>query len=356
MRSYARINRRLAKQYDRWMVAMHYVKHTQRIHRKTIQQYLKFMGKRSVAAANHISIRNFIARISEDGASLNTVYRALGVLRLFYDFLNLGGVVSYVPPRFLRLRRPWLIGPRALTESQVRRVLSAARTQRERALVEFLYATGCRLGETLRLKIEELDLDNRTARIRGKLRKVRTVLLTHSAAEALRTYIAGRKRGFVFRQDLPVAKGCLTRVDGKWTSMWSEYKGPNRIRSRKHKYHGMVDQLPYAVARKKHDAFIARLRLRRRLRNAPLAKLTVQTIVRQIGRRAGLKGITPHVFRRTFATHLYNRGAGVEIIKALMGHVWIHSTLRYVQIGSDRLAKTFDQCHPLEELNAETKT
>ena len=220
MHSYARFNRRLARQYDRWMVAMHYAKRTQLSYGKIIRRYIEFVGMRSIATASHTDIRHYIARISEDGASLGTVYRDLGVLRLFYDFLNLGGVVSYVAPRFIRLRRPWRNSLRPLTESQVQRLISAPRTLRERALVEFFYGTGCRLSEAIRLKVEDIDLDAGTAQIRGKLGKVRTVLLPKTAADALRAYIGSRQNGFIFQQDLPAQKGCLTAQDGRWKSKW----------------------------------------------------------------------------------------------------------------------------------------
>ena len=107
MHSYARFNRGLAKQYDQWMVAMHYAKSTQHIYRKVLLMFIKFLGPKSLASVSHGNIRKFIAQTSADGATLGTAYRELGVLRLFYDFLNLGGVVSYVAPRFVRLRRPW---------------------------------------------------------------------------------------------------------------------------------------------------------------------------------------------------------------------------------------------------------
>ena len=123
MRSYARFNRRLAKQYDQWMVAMHCAKTTQILYRRTITRYIEFVGDKSIASANHFDIRHYIAQASENGATLNSVYRDLGVLRLFYDFLNLGGLVHYVAPRFVKLRRPWTHNPRPLSESQVQRLI-----------------------------------------------------------------------------------------------------------------------------------------------------------------------------------------------------------------------------------------
>lgn len=328
---------------------MHYARNTQRIYRKVIRRFIDFLEDKSAATVTHTDVRLFLARISEDGASLGTVYRQIGVLRLFYDFLNLGGVVSYVAPRLVKLRRPWWNSLPALTEAQVQNLIEATLTLRDRALVEFFYATGCRLNEVIHLKVENVDLEGRTAVIRGKLGKVRTVLLTKNAAAALRAYVGNRRSGFVFQQERPIVKGCLTTANGKWLSLWPDYSGPERVRRRK--YHGGINDLTYEEARKKHEELMAGYNLVRPAKTCSLSKMAVQKAIQNIAKRAGLKRVSPHTLRRTFATHLYDHGAGVEVIKALMGHVWIHTTLKYARISTDRLAKTFDQCHPRGQLN-----
>lgn len=158
--------------------------------------------QRSLARAKHTDIRLFIAQASENGATLGSVYRHLGILRQFYDFLNLGGVVDYVAPRFVRLRLPWHQRPRVLSEAQVRQLISATRTPRERALIEFFYSTGCRLNEARHIKIENIDFVARQARVRGKLRKLRLVLLAESASTAVRNYIGNRTIGYGLRRML----------------------------------------------------------------------------------------------------------------------------------------------------------
>jgi site-specific recombinase XerD len=164
MRSHAATNRKLAQRYSQWMKALHYAKSTQQTNMRAVGSYLKFTGDRSIATATHEDVRGYIARISEDGASLGCVYRNLHVLRVFYDFLNMGGLVHYVMPRFVFVRHPQVNTPHALSESQVRRLIAATRTLRERALVEFLYGTGCRLREAARLKIEDIDFEDRSSR------------------------------------------------------------------------------------------------------------------------------------------------------------------------------------------------
>src|SRR5579862_9305768 len=144
MRSSAYHNRQLAKRYDDWMTALHYAQNTKIYYRKVLGKFNQFLGKRPTTSVTHVEIREFLTQISNYGATLATTYRYLGVLRRFYDFLNLGGVVSYVPPRLVRMPRvqktdlPWL------TEAQVKRLIEATRTKRERALLEFVYSTGCR--------------------------------------------------------------------------------------------------------------------------------------------------------------------------------------------------------------------
>jgi integrase/recombinase XerC len=349
MRSYARFNRGLARQYDQWMIAMHYAKVTQHIYRRAIRQFNDFLGRKSLAVVTHVDVRQFITHMSEDGASLGAVYRALGVLRLFYDFLNLGGLVSYVAPRFVRLRRPWWNSLAPLNESQVQRLIAATRTLRERALVEFFYGTGCRLGEAIRLKVEDIDLHARTARVLGKLGKARTVILTKSAAEALQRYIGDRRSGPVFRQDIPVQKGSLIVQNGKWLSVWRDYRGDSFVRRRE--YLGRVEDLPYEAARRIRDETLVGSNLICPRRNRTLSKMAVQALIRKIANRAGLKRVSPHTLRRTFATHLYDHGATVEVIQALMGHVWISTTMKYTRVSTDRLANAVDRCHPRGKLN-----
>ena len=352
MRSYARFNRSLAKQYDQWMVAMHYAKATQHIYRRAIRQFNNFLGRKSLAIVTHVDVRQFITQMSEDGASLGAVYRALSVLRLFYDFLNLGGVVSYVAPRFVRLRRPWWNTLAPLSEAQVQRLIAATRTLRERALVELFYATGCRLGEAIRLKVEDVDFDSRTARILGKLGKARTVILTKSAAKALRRYIGDRRSGPVFRSDLPVQRGSLIVQHGRWLTVWRDYRGDRIVRRRE--YLGRVEDLSYEAAKRMRDETLVGSNLICPRVNRTLSKMAVQVLIRNIANRAGLKRVTPHTLRRTFATHLHDHGAAVEVIQALMGHVWLSTTMKYTRISTDRLTRTVDRCHPRGKLNGKT--
>src|SRR5579863_6701518 len=147
--SYNTLNRKLAMRYQQWLIVQHYSNGTKRSYMRTVQFYLQFLGPKALMTATHIDVRLFIARLSGQGATLSRAYFHLQVLRGFYDFLNLGGLVSYVAPRLIKIRRPLKLLPRVLSEYQIRRLIAATRTLRERALIEFFYGTGCRMKETL---------------------------------------------------------------------------------------------------------------------------------------------------------------------------------------------------------------
>ena len=102
------------------MTALHYAQNTKIYYRKVLAKFNQFLGKRPTTSVTHVEIRQFLTHISEYGATLETTYRYLGVLRRFYDFLNLGGVVSYVPPRLVRMKSKKPTDLPLLTETQVK--------------------------------------------------------------------------------------------------------------------------------------------------------------------------------------------------------------------------------------------
>lgn len=347
MDSYERFNRGLVMQYHRWMIAMHYTKSTQTVYLTALRRYLEFLGKRSIASARHTDIRLFLADASENGATLLTVYRDLGVLRQFYDFLNLGGVVDYVAPRFVRLRVPFHNRLGTLTHVQIRRLIEAAKTPRERATIEFYYSTGCRLSEGLHLKIEDIDFAARQAKVRGKLGKTRVVLLAESAMRSLRNYLGDRTKGYVFEPEYWQGSGHFRLEGNKWKSTWTSTRKSDGKRVRRTKVIGENRRMTLEEAQLAHDALMKTVDRSFPRRSRPLTKMAIALSVKKIAHRAGLKNVTCHTLRRTFATHLHENGAGLEIIRALLGHVWVQTTLRYAQIGPDRLSKGFERFHPM---------
>jgi len=349
-KSYAGLNRRLAKKYEEWMVAQHYASDTQKAYIPVLRSFCEFLGPKSLTSVSHLDVRAFITRTSEEGASLGKVYRQLGILRVFYDFLNLGGLMDFVPPRFLRLRPPNHKMPPVPTETQVQRLISAANTPRERAMLEFFYGTGCRLREMRNLKVSDLNLSERSARVLGKGGKTRDVLLTDTAITALKNYLGTRQSGYVFQPEWARQKAYLSAHRDYWYANWRDYKG-ERDTPRRSKILGRLDQMDYATAKKAFEDILKDVELVRPARNRPLSGVSVCTAIRKIGRRAGISNICPHMLRRAFATHLYENGARPEIIQLLMGHQNFDTTMIYVRLSAGKVSKTFIESHPRGRMN-----
>lgn len=349
MISPAKRNAQLAKRYDDWTIALHYAKNTRWYAQKVLGRFNKFLGTRRISDVTHLEVREFLTHLADYGATLETTYRHLGVLRRFYDFLNLGGVVSYVPPRLVRMKQLKTTNLRVLSEAEIKRMLEATRTLRERALVQFIYGTGCRLRETARLRIEDINFQNRTAWVQGKFGKTRIAFLPKSTVGALQGYLAGRASGYVFQEDRPPQKASLSIVGGHWKASWVDYgrRVPCGSYSSTRKDLGSIDLVSPKAARQKFKELLVGVTLTRPLPDRALTNSAILLVINQVGHRAGLKYVGVHTLRRSFATHLYDRGAPIEIIQALLGHVYLGTTLGYTRLSRARMARTIEQSHPL---------
>jgi site-specific recombinase XerD len=349
MRSgYARYNCRLADRYERWMTIQHYTRESRSVYRKTIRLFLKFLGDKSIARVTHLDVRNFIATLSENGASINCARRHVTVLRRFYDFLHLGGVVSYVAPRLVTIRQLPRKPVPHLSEDEMGRLIAAAQTARDKALIEFFYGTGCRMKEVRYLRVQDLDLQARTARVTGKYAKTRVVLITQSAVNALRKYIGDRKAGYVFQQDYPMQKGYLSNWKGVWMARWRDHRIPERPSLSR--YLGSCRMISFERAKATFDQIMAEAGsgLKRPERDAPLTTNCIDKVLRRLASQAGVKRVTAHIIRHSFATHLYENNADLIAIQTLLGHSDIATTAKYyARISAFRLVDTFERCHPL---------
>jgi len=340
-RSGARFNERLVKRYEQWMVIQQYSVGTKYVYRQTLRLFVDFLKNKRVIDVGQTEVRKFLLHLAENGVSLISARRHLLALRRFYDFLNLGGLVSYVAPRFLVVRQKPVRTQPHLSEEEVQRLIAAGETPREEAALEFFYGSGCRLGEALRLRIGDLDLKARTARVTGKYDKTRIVLFTERAAEALRKYIGERKVGYVFKQEYPPRRGHLYINQGSWEGRWYNKEKGFRIR-----YLGRVRTMSREKARQAFDEVLKSVPPGRLVTDRPLTPMTLGKLVREVGYRAGLPRAHAHMLRRSFATHLHENGAELMAIQRLLGHVNIETTAKYANLSAFRLTDVFEKCHP----------
>lgn len=346
MRSYATFNEEVVKRYEEWLVVQHYRPRTKQLYRRMVRTFAEYLKDKSIASVTHLDVRAYIAHLSERGATWATSFDNLQVLRRFYDFLHLGGMVGYVAPRLVKMRDAPRKIPRALSEFEVRQFLAAARTLREIALVEFLYGTGCRVSEVISLRVEDIDFETRTARVSGKDPRGRVVLITQRAAFALRAYIGGRKDGYVFQSDMPVQKLCVAKCSGHYIGQWKDYRGPGTRYVLRSKYLGSARRISYRDAKAALENLTKGANLVRPKCEGSLSTNAIRTTLHRIGSRSGLRRATPHMFRHSFATHLLDHGADLMVVQALLGHAFVQTTANYARVSRTRLLSTFDRCHP----------
>jgi len=178
------------------------------------------------------------------------------------------------------------------------------------------------------------------------------VLLNDSCIEALRRYIEDRRSGFVFLQDFRKQKGCFTGSNGYWRGIWTDYSSPSRRHKKRRRTFGRVGIVPQEIAKARFERHLQNESLIRPPSGRPMCHVVIRDILENMGERAGLRRVGPHVLRRSFATHLYDHGASLEVIQQLLGHTFITTTIRYTRLSTGRLVTTYANCHPRDQMNA----
>jgi integrase/recombinase XerD len=263
-------------------------------YRRDLQQYTAFLNGRD---PDPDTVAGFIATLHRRGLSVATVARRMAAVRGFHRFQVAEGLSGEDPTALLDSPRRRAPLPKALAVEEVIRLLEAPDGatpdgRRDRALLEFLYATGARVAEAVALDQLDLDLEEGTARLTGKGDRQRLVPVGGPACRALAAYLPdrlawrrpGRDPGAVF---LNARGGRLTR-QGAWA------------------------------------------------------------IVRRHAVRAGLEPglVSPHVLRHSAATHMVEGGADLRTVQELLGHASISTTQVYTRVSPRHLLEVYATSHP----------
>lgn len=263
-------------------------------YRRDLLDYAAHLGGREPDAA---LAAGYVVALHRRGLAVSSIARRLAAVRGLHRFLVAEGLAASDPTVLLDSPRRRASLPKALTVEEVFRLLEAPDAgtpdgRRDRALLEFLYATGARVAEAVSLDQLDLDLEEGTARVTGKGDKQRLVPVGGPACRALLSYLpdrmawrrAGRDSGAVF---LNRRGGRLTR-QGIW-----------------------------AIVR----------------RHAVGAGLDPQTV-------------SPHVLRHSAATHMVEGGADLRTVQELLGHASISTTQVYTRVSPRHLLEVYTVSHP----------
>ncbi|HEY5428491.1 MAG TPA: site-specific tyrosine recombinase [Solirubrobacteraceae bacterium] len=276
-------------------------------YRSDLQQYGLFLGRRGrdPLEVTPTDLNAFVSELADgrDGkppVAPATLQRKIACLRSFYRHLRREQIMADDPTAELRPPRSRGRLPKVLSRDEVNRLLSQPRgaspaAQRDRALLETMYACGLRASEAITLELSELDLEGGMLRARGKGSKERLVPIGRKAAHSLRVYIGQGRRRLV----------------------------------------GITDE-PHVFVN---------------LRGVGLSRQGLYRIVQGHARSAGLeRRMSPHTLRHTFATHLLAGGCDLRSLQEMLGHADIGTTQIYTHLSADRLRDVYFGAHPRAQI------
>lgn len=250
---------------------------------------------------DNLTIREWMAKLHAEGKRKTSIARKLASLRTFFQFLIREGKLEKNPAKLVATPKIERKIPVHLSaEDAVRFIetpdLNTALGPRDRAILEFLYATGIRVGELVNIDLRHIDFRGRTVRVFGKRRKERIVPFHEPALQALMMYLTNTRP--VLLANAPADK----RDDN---AVFLNYQG-TRITTRS----------------------VGRL------------------VDKYIRRCADIHKISPHSLRHSFATHLLDAGADLRDIQELLGHARLSTTQIYTQVSMEKMIDVYLRSHP----------
>ena len=266
-------------------------------------------GKTDLGEVTTPDVAEFLATLREGDdehppLAASSAGRAVVAVRGLHAFALKQGLVASDPAREVDPPAAGKRLPKAISIDQVERLLDAAgstedpdpRILRDRALLEFLYGTGARISEATGLDIDDLDItgEDPAVLLNGKGGKQRYVPVGSYAVRAVGAYLV---RG---RPSLAAHAG---------------------------------------ARRQTHAVFL----------NARGGRLTRQGawgVLAETGDRSGIKGVSPHTLRHSFATHLLDGGADIRVVQELLGHASVTTTQVYTLVTVDKLREVYASAHP----------
>lgn len=272
-----------------------------------LNKYVAWLQTHGITKPDDIAkqdVEDYIAALDADGESARSKARRLASIHEFHRFALAQRAVSADVAASVKAPKGASVLPDVLSVDEVSRLLDAAAVGgstdpvalRDKALLEFMYATGCRVSEAVGTNLDDIDLEEKVVRLMGKGSKQRLVPLGSYARNSVVAYLnAGR---------------------------------------------GELERRSTAKVPERRALFLNK-------RGKRISRQSVWEIVKTAGERAGItKPLHPHTLRHSFATHLIQGGADVRTVQELLGHASVTTTQIYTHVSPEALIETYLTAHP----------
>jgi len=263
------------------------------------QAYLTEQEIDKVEAIDEVTVRAFLAKLSQASYAASSTSRMLSSLKQFFLFLRKEGILEINPMSLVHRPKQGRHLPKVLTAKEIEALLQAPDTSsphglRDRAIFELMYATGLRVTELVQLKLEDLHLELGFIQTLGKGDKERLVPLIDEAIEWLEAYLEQVRPSFLRLAGSASPREVFLTERGKAFTRQGIWKNLNK--------------------------YVA---------------------------LAGIKQtVSPHMLRHSFATHLLENGADLRMVQELLGHADISTTQIYTHISTQRLQEVYRKYLP----------
>lgn len=272
-----------------------YSSNTIESYKRDLLTFLEFIKNKNINDITSNDLKEYIKHLSNKKLNEKTISRHISCLKSFYKFLVIENKIKDNISEVLFIPKIKKSLPNTLTEEDVFKLLDIELTDnysyRNKAMIELMYATGLRVSELVKLKLQDIDLAEEIVRIFGKGSKERVVPIGEIATESLKEYITKHR---------PLM---LKKYNSEY--LFLNNHGNNMTR----------------------QGFFK--------------------IIKGIAKEKEIKNeISPHTIRHSFASHLLKYGADLRTIQELLGHSDISTTQIYTHITNEELKQNYKDFHP----------
>jgi len=279
-----------------------YSDHTIRNYQIDLFQFIRYLHKCNpdllILEIDKDSVKEFLFSLHAKKLSDKSIARKVATLKSIFNYMSKNNIIDKNILESIRIPKVSKKLPHLLSEEEVRKLLSVElsdnRIIMEMCILELFYATGIRISELARIKIQNINFNDKTIKVLGKGNKERIVILNNSSTDLLKKYMA------VF-------------CDQNQAYLFASLVKKNKLSDH------ISEKAIYNIT-KKH-----------------------------LKRISNDEKLTPHSLRHSFATHLLQSGADLMSVKELLGHDSLSSTQGYTHVQLKKMKKDYKKSHPLSK-------